>query len=260
MVRSIGFGVALLLLAACGGSSGGGMDDGGGCVLLTAAAPLRMPGASSAMELPPLQVTLEVRFVTLSDTFFDSLGINFNQGLDPDVDPLPTGGSNGNGTSFGTTADLIGGLSSGALPLVPQGQTGIQVLPIIHPSFVSPTQGMFISTNLPGSTCIEFGAGTTFGLDGLNPVPGGQELPPILGGTQPALRAAFLDDIEVSLILNAIQTDGTSELLAAPQVTVRDGQFATVQVATETPMITDMPAAWNGRFAAMNNAIGQVQT
>ena len=251
------------VLTACGSSSGdGNTGEGASCVQLSAPVvpSLRTDGASTANELPPLQVTIEVRFLTLSDTFYDSLGLAFDTMLEPDPDGLPTGGSNGNGTSFGTTTSLIGGLSSNSSALVPQGQTGIQILPVIHPNLTSPTPGQFISTNLPGDRCIEFGAGTTQTLNGLNPVPGGQELPPIIGGSSPILMSSLLTDPQFQVVLRAIQSDGTSELLAAPQITVRDGQQATVQATTETPNIVDLPTIWNARFTAMNGAIGQVQT
>jgi len=191
---------------------------------------------------------------------WDSLGITFNLQLGADPSALPSAATNGSGISLGTRSSLIYGLDSGELLVVPSGQSGRQILPVIHPSLVSPTQDMFVSTNLPGDTCLDWGPGSFLTLDGLDPVPGGQELPPISGSSPPPLRYALLDDIQLESIIQAVQMEGSSELVEVPRLKLFDDQFAVAQVVTERPALADLPTIWAARFGAMNPLIGQVQT
>lgn len=251
-------GLAAVALTACGGGGGGGAADvGAGCTVVAGPTALQAEGGSPLLDGP--QVQIEVRFLTVSDTFYDSLGFDWNLQVTDDPDPLTPGGSNADGTSFGTWSSSIGGVVN-TVPLVPQGQSGRQILPMIHPQLTSRTPGFFMSTNLPTQGCLTFLPDARRSLDGLDPVPGGQELPSGGTGAGVPIRLETLDDPMLQALLGMIQSDGTSELVEAPTIIVRDGQQAVVQATTEFPLVGELQPEWEARFDAMNAAIGQVQT
>ena len=247
---------ALLAIAACGSSGG----DAPAPVPAPACVTIEAPNIDN-LRLADLQVQVEVRFLTMSDSFFDSLGFNFDVMLS---DPSPgvdtsAGASNDTGTSVGADTDAIGGISN-AHAIVPQGQAGLQPLPILHPDLVSPSIGFNVTTNLGGGPCVDFGPGVTQTLNGLNPVPGGQLLDPAATPDGLNILGSVLTDPQFQVILRAVESDGSSEVLQAPTVNLFDGQAATIQPITEVGGVSDLIPEFETRARLMNDRIAVVET
>jgi general secretion pathway protein D len=166
-------------------------------------------------RLQDLQVTIEVRFITLSDAFFERIGVDFDFGIDDNTNlnnaipilPLPEGP--GQGTRFWDDNT----------PSVSIGWTG-----------TGPTADLDIPF-----TQESFGAVPTF------------------GGFDPSSVAQFgfaiLSDIEVFFLIEAGQGDNRSNILQAPKVTLFNGQTAFVADTTQRPFVTSViPVV--GDFAA----------
>ena len=253
-IRTMGMLLCLLLGTACGSGGGAAAPAAPACVTIEGPLP-------QAVRLLDLQVTIEVRFLTVSDSFFDQLGIDFDVMLGDPSTGVDTsdGASNQAGTSVGADTNAIGGVSD-AWALVPQGQAGLQPLPILHPDFVSPTPELNITTNLGGGPCVDFGAGTTQTLDGLNPVPGGQLLDPSPTPTGLGTLTGILTDPQFQVILRAVESDGRSQVLQAPTVSLFDGQSTAIQAITERATVTDLVPEFATRAMLMNGAITVAET
>jgi len=125
-------------------------------------------------ELQDLQVTIEVRFITLNNEFFDEIGIDFDFDLDQaqNFPQGPTFNNTGMNPDFELNLD-----PSTPAPLNP---------------FTAPKFPFFGNND-----------GTAFGI-------------------------AFLSDLEAFLFLQASQSDTRNNVLAAPKVTLFNGQVANV--------------------------------
>ena len=167
-------------------------------------------------ELNDVQIVVEVRFLTLSDDFFERIGIdldlafNDNSGLTP-----ATLGDDLSG--FGGTAIV------GRLPNDP----GITVPANLDIPF---TQG-------------SFGASTP-----TNPLAGN------LAATGLNLGFAILSDIEVYFLLQAAKGDNRSNSTQAPTVTMFNGQSATVFSGAQRPFVTSITPVV-GDFAAAQQPV-----
>ncbi|HEX5103905.1 MAG TPA: hypothetical protein VFV87_08855, partial [Pirellulaceae bacterium] len=171
-------------------------------------------------RLQDLQVTIEVRFITLSDSFFERIGVDFqfdiddNSNLNNFIDLLPTGPATDSPNFFDDTnpAKVIG--------LTAAGPTADLDL-----SF---TQGSFASTT------------PTFGGFDAN--------------TAANFGFAILSDIEVFLLIEAAQGDSRTNILQAPKVTLFNGQQAFVSDTSQRPFVTSViPVV--GDFAAAQQPV-----
>ena len=167
-------------------------------------------------EIQDEQVTIEVRFITLSDRFFERIGIDFdfniddNSGLNAIADILvpPRGALDDGGPSVGF------GITPTGLPT-----------PTLDLEF---KQGSF------GSTRPQFGnfdpnTAATFGF-------------------------AILSDIEAFFLLEAAQGDDRTNVLQAPKVTLFNGQTAFVSDTSQRPfVISVIPVV--GDFAAAHQPV-----
>jgi general secretion pathway protein D len=167
-------------------------------------------------RLQDLQVTIEVRFITLQDDFFERIGVDFDFNIDnprarnavvaPAIVPTP-------GT-IGLSGPVVAG---GAIPV-----TADLDIEFRQDSFSSalPQFG-----NFPGLT----GTGGTFGF-------------------------AILSDIEAFFFITAAQGDQRSNIMQAPKVTLFNGQQAFVSDTTQMPfVISVIPVV--GDFAAANQPV-----
>ncbi|MEO0529959.1 MAG: hypothetical protein AAF266_05195 [Planctomycetota bacterium] len=182
-------------------------------------------------RLQDLQVTIEVRFIRLSDSFFERIGIDFDmnindnilgtdqitQGSDPigfsaTTESVANGVANtGGGATVGVEAPLVGDLATVTADLDLPFRQGS--FPIATPQF-----GGFN----PGSAA-------TFGF-------------------------AILSDIEAYFLINAAQGDQRTNVLNAPKVTLFNGQQAFVSDASQTPfVISVIPVV--GEFAAAQQPV-----
>jgi general secretion pathway protein D len=173
-------------------------------------------------RLQDLQVTIEVRFITLSDNFFERIGVNFNMNIDDNTNlfnvqpflPSGEGAANANSPLFDD--------SNKSLSI---GWTGVGPTPDLDVKF---TQGSFASA-VPNFG--EFDSGTVANLG-----------------------FAILSDLEVFFILEAGQGDSRANILQAPKVTMFNGQFASVTDVTQRPFVTQLiPVV--GDFAAAQQPV-----
>jgi general secretion pathway protein D len=151
-------------------------------------------------RLQDLQVTIEVRFITLNDNFFERIGIDFDFSIDDNVDVNQIRGSSqsgGRGDDSGPSAVI--GLNT-------DGPT--QTLDLEF------TQGSF------NSAVPQFG-----NYDAL---------------TAANFGFAILSDLEVFFLLQAAEGDQRTNVLQAPKVTLFNGQTATVQDQSQRPFVTSI--------------------
>jgi type II secretory pathway component GspD/PulD (secretin)/tetratricopeptide (TPR) repeat protein len=149
-------------------------------------------------RLQDQEVAVEVRFVTVNDSFFERIGVDFNMNIltkNTRVEPQITSGvfsPDGYINSFQPKNTIIG--------LQPNG------------SF-TPDLNIPINTQTYTQTLPDFG--------GYQPIPG-------FGGL--TLGLAFLSDIQVFLFLEAVQGDTRSNVMQAPKLTMFNGQTANLTV------------------------------
>ena len=151
-------------------------------------------------RLQDLQVTIEVRFIRLSDNFFERIGIDFdfdiedNTGLD--------------------RAGALGAMNSDAGPSLTVGlDPGNNQLPTADLDLKF-SQGSF------GSSAPVFG-----GFD------------PMSAAT---FGFAILSDIEAFFVIQAAQGDSRSNIMQAPKVTLFNGQQATIMDVSQRPFVTSI--------------------
>lgn len=191
-------------------------------------------------RMQDLQVTIEVRFITLNDNFFERIGIDFDFNI--------------HDWNWGRTSAGFGSADNAA------GQTaGAQTEPlrntVLSTRDKNATVGMsgpLTSSDVPNAT--QF----TSTLD----IPfrqGSYALAiPQFGGFDPSAGAsmgfAILSDIEAYFFINAAQGDKRSNVLQAPKVTLFNGQQAVVSDMSQTPFVTSViPVV--GDFAAAQQPV-----
>jgi general secretion pathway protein D len=200
-------------------------------------------------KLQDLQVTVEVRFISVSDNFFERIGVDFDFNVQDSLgDPVgvPAFGSRqltfpggtaaggGGGGQQGQAGDLRGGQQQGGGQQGgQQGQQGQQgqggggslfdrVSRVNSPrdDFRRTTVGMSAPGQFTEDYDIQFRQGSfEIGV-------------PDFGGFQPnagiQVGMAILSDIEAFFFIQAAQGDSRSNIMTAPKVTMYNGQFATV--------------------------------
>jgi general secretion pathway protein D len=174
-------------------------------------------------RLQDLQVTIEVRFIRLNDSFFEQIGIDFDANINSrttNLNDLTTPGSfftpGPNGQKRQTSA--VGAQQNTTNPLT-------------FPNFTSDLDVPFVqqSANLatpPFGTPVQV---SQFGF-------------------------AILSDIEAYFLINAAQGDRRTNVLNAPKVTLFNGQQAFVADATSQPFVIGViPVV--GEFAAAQQPV-----
>ncbi len=168
-------------------------------------------------RLQDLQVTIEVRFIRLSDDFFERIGIDFDMNINDmtdGFDDIAAGGIYEGPRSSGTVGTTLS--ATGDLPAI----TADLDLPFRQGSFdvAVPTFGGFNPTQA-----------ATFGF-------------------------AILSDIEAYFLINAAQGDSRTNVLNAPKVTLFNGQQAFVSDTSQSPfVISVIPVV--GEFAAAQQPV-----
>ncbi len=175
-------------------------------------------------RLQDLQVTIEVRFISLNDNFFERIGVDFDFDIDDDIDrPFQVFGK-----------DTVAANSGDATPL-----SARDLRDRDHNKDVT------VGLSAPGVFSAD--------LD----IPFTQDsftiATPQFGGFQPTAGAsigfAILSDIEAFFFIQASQGDQRSNVLQAPKVTLFNGQSAIVADITQSPfVISVVPVV--GDFAA----------
>ncbi len=168
-------------------------------------------------RLQDLQVTIEVRFIRLNDSFFERIGIDFDMNINDRTSP--------------DNNDLVPGSAF-------EGNRSSSVVGIQTPTSL---------TDFPrftGDLDIPFRQ-ESFGL-----------AVPQFGGAQTVANFGFaiLSDIEAYFLIEASQGDRRSNVLNAPKVTLFNGQQAFVADTQQTPfVISVIPVV--GEFAAAQQPV-----
>ena len=184
-------------------------------------------------RLQDLQVTIEVRFITLNDNFFERIGVNFDfdikdnvlgKGISFDTRSLPGIAAAGTG-SFGTASGI---------PSVTQNTSRTIVAGMSLPTTYSSDLDIPFTQNSYALAVPQFG--------GFDATAGAQ------------LGFAILSNVEAYFFLNAAQGDKRSNVLQAPKVTLFNGQQAYVSDTTQSPfVISVIPVV--GDFAAAQQPV-----
>ncbi len=244
-------------------------------------------------KLQDLQVTVEVRFIAVSDDFFERIGVDFDFNVPDSLgDPvgvpafgstnfnLPgaagqAGGQAGQGGGaagaagvggIGGAAGAAGGAAGGL-----QGQQGGQQG---QQGGLQGQQGLGLFTPVPRNNFTQDGfRRTTVGL--ANPgqftddfdiqfQQGSFELGvPQFGNFDPtgglSVGMAILSDLEAFFFLEAVQSDRRANVMFAPKVTLFNGQQATLTDQTSRPFVQSLVPEVGVGAVGFTPIIGQIQ-
>ena len=165
-------------------------------------------------KLSDLQVTVEVRFITLSDSFFERIGIDMDMNFR----------NKGAASKTDWTTDMS--IGTGANGTAPYNYSDSSV----------------------------HGNNTVIGMSEMGTFSANLDVPvrqdsyskaiPHFGGFSPdagaTLGFAILSDIEAYFFMNAAQGDSRSNVLQAPKITIFNGQYGNIYDGSETPFVTSV--------------------
>ncbi|MFM8434045.1 MAG: hypothetical protein ACKOBP_01685 [Planctomycetia bacterium] len=208
-------------------------------------------------RLQDLQVTIEVRFIRLNDTFFERIGVDFDFNIQTNVgDPLnltavPT---QSNGSTYPAQLGIQAqpGGRSQTSGLDNTGNPGVALSPFGRTNVFSPTQTTG-QANAPGFTQNYYSIPFRQNSYGSATVPA---LPGLPDPTTSAANFGFaiLSDIEAFFLIQAAQGNTRSNVMQAPKVTLFNGQNAFVSDTTQRPFVTSViPVV--GDFAAAQQPV-----
>jgi general secretion pathway protein D len=185
-------------------------------------------------RLQDLQVTIEVRFITLNDNFFERVGVSFDFDIQDNID--------GKGVAFGA----VTGTGTTAPGNMATGQAFSRNVnsDLIHNQTV--TVGMSAPNVFNANLDVPF-TQNSFGL-----------AVPQFGGFDAAAGAslgfAILSDVEAYFFINASQGDKRTNVVQAPKVTLFNGQQAMVSDTSQSPFVMSViPVV--GDFAAAQQPV-----
>ena len=185
-------------------------------------------------RMQDLQVTIEVRFITLNDNFFERLGVDFDFDIDDGIDrPFQVFGRQDPTASTAYGTDFTANTGPARDVLDRDGGESVTVglgLPDVFSADLDIPfrQGSF-QMGVP-----QFGG---FAAD---------------AGAQ--IGFAILSDIEAFFFINAAQGDRRSNVLQAPKVTLFNGQQAYVSDTSQSPFVVSViPVV--GDFAAAQQPV-----
>jgi type II secretory pathway component GspD/PulD (secretin) len=156
-------------------------------------------------------VAVEVRFITVSEDFFERIGVNFNLNFV---------------NQRAGSAALQQALTTG------QFTPGLAINKFAPKNFLSgltPAGTLTPDLNIPLSVDTFAGAIPEFG--GYNGVPG-------FGGVTMGL--AYLSDIQVFLFMEAVQGDTRVNIMQAPKLSLFNGQTATITIGDTQPFLSNV--------------------
>jgi general secretion pathway protein D len=203
-------------------------------------------------RLQDLQVTIEVRFISLNDTFFERIGVDFDFNIQTGVDQplnmtaIPTqGNSSTNPYQLGINA-APGGPSQ-TIGLDNSGNPGVALSPFIDPATGLPQVGA------------NPGARNFFSIPFRQNSFGSATVPQLPGLPDPATSAAnfgfaILSDIEAYFLIQAAQGNTRSNVMQSPKVTLFNGQNAFVSDTRQRPFVTAVVPVV-GDFAAAQQPV-----
>ena len=231
-------------------------------------------------RLQDLQVTIEVRFIRLNDTFFERIGVDFDFNIQTGVhSPLnmtaiPTQSnsslspsSSGITTAPGSRSQTIGLDLTGMPGVAKGGGTSAGGLG----GTTGGTSGGGTAGGATGGATGGRTGGTTAGQAAAQPSPsyfsipfrqnsfGSATVPALPGLPDPATSAAnfgfaILSDIEAYFLIQAAQGNTRSNVMQAPKVTLFNGQNAFISDSTQRPFVTSVVPVV-GDFAAAQQPV-----
>ena len=186
-------------------------------------------------RMQDLQVTIEVRFITLQDNFFERIGVDFDFNVQNSSNPGSAGFAVTQNTAGQNVVTRVANTGTAVVGLQNSGSNPAQS------AVLNPSNGVF--TN---DLDIPFTQGS-YAL-----------AVPQFGGFDAAAGAslgfAVLSNIEAFFFVNAAQGDIRTNVLQAPKVTLFNGQQAFVSDTSQTPfVISVIPVV--GDFAAAQQPV-----
>ncbi|MCE9607579.1 MAG: hypothetical protein K8U03_22045, partial [Planctomycetia bacterium] len=198
-------------------------------------------------QLQDLQVTIEVRFIRLSDNFYEQIGIDFDAKLNDNIDRPFQFFGNPIDPAVGGTVAADTGFPGGPNPARNLTDRDLKAGESVTVGMSAP--GVFSSDlDIPfNQSSLQAAAGALAVIPGVqlanNLAPGGAE-----GGF------AILSDLEAYFFIKAVQDDNRSNVLQAPKVTMFNGQQAFVSDTAQTPFVVSViPVV--GDFAAAQQPV-----
>ncbi|MDR3111021.1 MAG: hypothetical protein LBU65_15230 [Planctomycetaceae bacterium] len=177
-------------------------------------------------KLHDLQITVEVRFITLNDNFFERMGVSFGMNFpngsararsNPDY---VASGTDNNTTDDTTTTNRQWVSSRPANNAI----VGLSAPNIFTANFDIPVSQGSYNLGIPQFGNFDPSAGISMGF-------------------------AIMSDIEAQFFINAAEGDNRTNIMQAPKVTLFNGQYGTVSDTVERPfVVSQIPVV--GDFAA----------
>jgi general secretion pathway protein D len=200
-------------------------------------------------RLQDLQVTIEVKFITVEEGFAERFGVDFDVRFD----------NNNDNFIRDQYAGITGpqNVAAGAVTLDPSIVANNGLPTPAGPGVLgggNHFRGVTFGRQVDGSRTTDFGipvSQSAFSATGI-PAISGFSFPAlgtgVAGGTN--FGIAFLNDIDVYLLLEAAQFDARANIMQAPKVTAFNGQPASVIVARQVPFVVGaVPVLANGAVA-----------
>ena len=182
-------------------------------------------------RLQDLEVAIEMRLVSVAESFYEFMGVNFNMNI-------PTGTI----TRGNDVQTLVSGNFAPNQLINSFRPNGTVIAGTTPAGTLTPNLGVPISTSSFGYALPPFGGYPgTLGAD---------------GGL--SLGLAFLSDIQVSMFMEAAQGDRRTNVMQAPKLTVFNGQTASINVGDELYFLTSINVIQvNGQmvFQPQQNAV-----
>jgi general secretion pathway protein D len=192
-------------------------------------------------KLQDLQVTIEVRFITLSDAFYEQVGVDFDLDIDDDTDvPFQVFGKP-NPAATPSFANLTVKPNNISDP-------GRDIQDRDH----GPTATVGMSAPGVFSTDLDI----PFSQTSLQQVGGAitTAIPGATGAGGASVGFAILSDLEAFFFMTAVQDDQRSNILQAPKVTMFNGQTAFVSDTEQRPFVVSVVPVV-GDFAAAQQPV-----
>ncbi len=204
-------------------------------------------------RLQDLQVTIEVRFISLNDTFFERIGVDFdfniqtNTGEPLNMTAIPTQG-NGSTSPYALGLAPQPGSRSQTIGLDNSGNPGVTLAP--------QQGGVIADPNNPNAVLPQR---NFFSIPFRQNSYGGATVPQLPGLPDPTTTAAnfgfaILSDIEAYFLIQAAQGNTRSNIMQAPKVTLFNGQNAFVSDTRQRPFVTSVVPVV-GDFAAAQQPV-----
>ncbi|MEZ6056879.1 MAG: hypothetical protein R3C01_09245 [Planctomycetaceae bacterium] len=203
-------------------------------------------------RLQDLQVTIEVRFISVNDAFFERIGIDFDFNVQDTVGGPKYTDTFDRIAPFGSTDPTNGaaGTGAGGVPTAPFGDQPTLNLTGRDSWAKNTVVGLVQPGTFSSDLDIPFRQGS-FGIG-----------VPDFGGFQPdagiQFGMAILSDIEAFLFVQAAQGDERSNTMSAPKLTLFNGQIGTVTSAVIRPFVTSVTPVATGFSVGFAPQITQI--